>query len=92
MGRFVHAVAFNAGGYFQTDRQAWVCGDFSVSLSSSMPNFFGLGYGQDAEGFSNIGVSSGCSHYFYTKVCSQITSGLDLCDVGTSKLISQTNR
>ena len=54
--------------------------------------FFGLGYGQDTEGFSNIGVSSGCSHYFYTKVCSQITSGLDLCDVGISKLISQTNR
>ena len=44
------------------------------------------------EGFSNIGVSLGCSHYFYTKVCSQMTSGGDLCHVGASKLISKTNR
>ena len=49
---------------------------------------FGLGDGQDTEGFSNIGVSLGCSHYLYTKVCTQVTSGRDLCHVGTSKLIS----
>ena len=29
---------------------------------------FGLVYGQDAEGFWNIGVSLGCSYYFCTKV------------------------
>ena len=43
-------------------------------------------------GCSKIGVSLGCSHYFYTKVCSQMTSDGDLCHVGTSKLISETNR
>ena len=53
---------------------------------------FGLGDGQDTEGFSNIRVSLGCSHCFYTKVCSQMTSNGDLCHVGTSKLISETNR
>ena len=34
MGWFVHVAAFNAGGYFRTDRQALVYGSFSVSLSS----------------------------------------------------------
>ena len=53
---------------------------------------FGLGDGQGTEGFSNIVVSLACSHYFYTKVCSQMTSGEDLFHVGTSKLISETNR
>ena len=52
---------------------------------------FGLGDGQDTEGFSNIRVSLGCFHYFHTKVCSQMTSGGDLCHVGTSKLICETN-
>ena len=42
--------------------------------------------------FRVLGVYLGCSHYFYTKVCSQMTSGGDLCHVGTSKLISETNR
>ena len=45
---------------------------------------FGLGDGQDTQGFSNIGVSLRCSHYFYTKVCSRMNSGGDLCHVGTS--------
>ena len=53
---------------------------------------FGLGDGQDTEGFSNIGVSLGCCHYFYTKVCSRMTSGGDLYHAGTSKLISVANR
>ena len=53
---------------------------------------FGIGDGQDTEGSSNFGVSLKCSHYFYTKVCSQITSGGDLSHVETSKLISGTNR
>ena len=52
---------------------------------------FGIRDGQDTEGFSNIGVPLGCSHYFCTKVCSQMTSGGDLCYEGTSKLISETN-
>ena len=53
---------------------------------------FWLGDGQDTEEFSNIGVSYGSSHYFYTKVCSQMTSGGDLCHAGTSKLISEPNQ
>ena len=53
---------------------------------------FGVGDSQDTDAFSNIGVSLGCSHYFYIKVCYQMTSGGDLCHVGTSKLISETNR
>ena len=53
---------------------------------------FGLGDGQDTEGFSNIGVYLGCCHYFYAKVCSQMTSGGDLYHVGTSKLIIEANR
>ena len=53
---------------------------------------FGLGDGQDTEEFSNIGVCLGSSHYFYTKVCSQMTFGGGLCHTGTSKLISETNR
>ena len=39
----------------------------------------------------DIGVSLGCSHYFYTKLRSQMTSGGDFCDVGTSKSIRVTN-
>ena len=53
---------------------------------------FGLGDGQDTEEFSNIGVSLGCCHYFYTKVCSRMTSGGDLYHAETSKLISVANR
>ena len=52
---------------------------------------FGLGDGQDTEGFSNIGVSLGCFHYFYTKVRSQMISGGDFWHVRISKLISETN-
>ena len=65
---------------------------FGVIVIFNAKICFGLGDGQDTEGFSNIGVSLGCSHYFYTKVCSQMTSGGDLCHVGMSKLISGTNR
>ena len=53
--------------------------------------FFGLEDGQDTKGFSNIGVSLGCSYYFYITLCSQITSVGDLWHVGTSKFISKTN-
>ena len=92
MGRFVHVVAFNAEGYFRTDRQASVSEILRCHCHLQCQICFGLGDGQDTEGFSNIGVSLGCSHYFYTKVCSQMTSNGDLCHVGTSKLISETNR
>ena len=51
---------------------------------------FGLGDGQHTEGPSNIWVSSGCSHYFYAKICSQMTSGGDLCHLGAS--IDQWNK
>ena len=53
---------------------------------------FGLADGQDREEFSNIAVSLGCSRYFYTRACRQMTSGADLCHRETSKLISETNR
>ena len=36
-------------------------------------------------------MSLGCFHYFHTKVRSQIAFGEDLCHVGTSKLICETN-
>ena len=52
----------------------------------------GFGNGQDTEGFLNTGVSLGCSYYFHTKACSQMTSGGDLCHVWTSKLICEINR
>ena len=52
----------------------------------------GFGNGQDIERFLNTKVSLGCSYYFHTKACSQMTSGGDLCHVGTSKLICGTNR
>ena len=75
MGRFIYGAAFNAGGYFQTNRHALAFGNFSLSLSSS-----------------SIEVSLGCLYYFHTKVCSEITSGGNLCHAGTSKLICETNR
>ena len=37
-------------------------------------------------------VSLGCSHCFYTKVCSRMTSGGDLYHAATSKLISVPNQ
>ena len=37
-------------------------------------------------------VSLGCCHYFYTKVCSRMTSGGDFYHAGTSKLISVANQ
>ena len=52
---------------------------------------FELEDSQDTEGFSNIRVPLGSSHCFCTRVCSQMTSGGDLCHVGTSKSISVTN-
>ena len=52
---------------------------------------FALEDGQDTEEFLNIGVPLGSSHCFCTKACSQMTSGGDLCHVGTSKSISVTN-
>ena len=82
----------NAGGYFRPDRQAWFAEIFRCHCHLQCQICFRLGDGQDTEGFSNIWVSLGCSHYFYTKVCSQMTSNGDLCHVGSSKLISETNR
>ena len=52
--------------------------------------YFGHGDDKDTEGFSNTGVSFGCCHYFYTKVCSQMTS-VKLYHAGTSNLISVAN-
>ena len=51
-----------------------------------------LGMVRIQRGFRVLEVSLWRSHYFYTKVCSQMTSDGDLCHVGTSKLISETNR
>ena len=91
MGRFVHGAVFNARGYFRTELQALVCGSFSMSLSFLMLNLFWTWRWSRYRGFSKIGMPSGCLSYFHTKVCSQITSGGDLYDIGPSKLICETN-
>ena len=69
----------------------WFAEAFRCHCHLQRSTYFGLGDGQDTEGFSNIGVFLGCFHYFDTKVCSQMTSGGDLCHVWTSKLICETN-
>ena len=91
MGPFVHVEAFNAGGYFRTDRQVLVYGSFSVSLSSSMLNLFWSWGWSGHSGVFEYWVSLGCFPYFHTKAFCQMTSGGDLCHVGTSKLICETN-
>ena len=81
-------MSFNAGGYFPTGHQAMVWGDFCwCHCHLQCQIYFGLGDGLDTEEFSNIGVSLGYSHYFYTEVCSLMTTGGDLCHLGLSKLI-----
>ena len=78
-------------GIFKQTIRPWFTETFQCHSHLQCQICFGLGAGEDAERFSNIRVSLGCSHYSYTKVCSQITSGGDLCHVGMSKLISETN-
>ena len=78
-------------GIFERTVRSWFVETFWFHCHLQCQICFGLGDGQDTEGFSNIGVSLGCSHYFYTKVCSQMTSGGDLCHAGMSKLISDTD-
>ena len=81
-------------GIFERTVRPWFAEIFWCHCHLQCQICLGLGDGQDIEieGFSNIELSLGCSHYFYTTVCSRITSGEDLCHVGTSKLISETNR
>ena len=79
-------------GIFERTIRPWFAGMFWYHCDLQWQICFGHGDGQDTEGFSNIGVSLGCSHYFYTKVCSRMTSGGDLCHAGTSKLINDANR
>ena len=52
-------------------------------VSSLLPRYL--------ERFSNIGVSLGCLYYLHTKVCLQITTGGNLCQVRTSKFIWEAN-
>ena len=78
-------------GIFERTVKPWFVETFRFHYHLQCQICFGLGDGQNTEVFSNIGVSLGCPHYFYTKGCSQMTSGGDLCHVGTSKLISETN-
>ena len=90
--RFVHVVALNVGGYFRTERQVLVvCGSCLVSLSSSMLNLLATWEWSGYRGVFEYWVFWGSSHYFHTKVCSHMISGGDLCHVGTSKLIWETN-
>ena len=79
-------------GIFKLAVRPWFAEIFRCHCHLQCQICFGLGNGQDKEGFSNVGVSLGCSHYFYTKGCSQMTSRWDLCHVGTSKLINDTNQ
>ena len=51
-----------------------------------------LGMVRTQRSFRIFGVSLGCCHYFYTKVCSWMTSGGDLYHARTSKLIRVANR
>ena len=92
MGWFVHVVAFHAGGIFERTVRPGFAEIFQCHCHLQCQICFGLGDGQDTEGFSDIGVSLGCCHYFYTKVCPPMTSCGDLYHVGTSKLISEANR
>ena len=78
-------------GIFEQTVRPWFTETFQCHSHLQCQICFGLGAGEDAERFSNIRVSLGCSHYFYTKVCSQMTSGGDFRQVGTSKLTSETN-
>ena len=76
---------------FERTVRPWFAESFRCHCHLQRRICFGLGDGQDTERFSNIGVPLGCFYYFYTKVCSQMTFGGDLCHVETSKLISETN-
>ena len=79
-------------GIFERTVRPWFVEVFRSHCHLQCQICFGLGDGQDTERFSNIVVSLGCFHYFYSKVCSQMTSGGDLCHVGMSKSISETNQ
>ena len=78
-------------GIFERTVKPWFVETFRFHYHLQCQICFGLGDGQNTEVFSNIGVSLGCPHYFYTKGCSQMTSCGDLSHVGTSELISETN-
>ena len=71
-------------GIFEQTVRPWFAEAFWCHCHRQCQLCFGLGIGQDTEGFSNNGVSLGHSHYFSTKACSQIISGGDLCHVWTS--------
>ena len=78
-------------GIFERTVKPWFVETFRFHYHLQCQICFGLGDGQNTEVFSNIGVSLGCPHYFYTKGCSQMTSCGDLSHVGTSELIGETN-
>ena len=73
-------------GIFERTVRPWFAEIFQCHCHLQCQICFGLGDSQDTEG------SLGFSHYFCTKVCSQMTSGWDLCRVGTSILIRETNQ
>ena len=68
VNHFTHAADFNAIEYFQTDRNALVCGSFSVSLSFSMPNLIWPWEWSDCREVFAYWVSLGCIHYLHTNV------------------------
>ena len=73
---------FMLDGIFERTVRLWFSEIFWYHCHPQCQICFGLGNSQDTEGFFDTGLSLGCSHYFYTKVCSQMTSGGDLCHVG----------
>ena len=77
-------------GILEGTIRPWCAEIFRCHCHLQCQIYFGLRDGQDTRGFSNIGICFGCSHYFYTEVCSQMTSGEDLCHIGTNKLINDT--
>ena len=51
-----------------------------------------LGMVRISWGFRKLGVSLGCLYDFHTRLCSQMTSGGNLCHIGTSKFICEANQ
>ena len=97
----VHWLSMRPGGLVCT------CCDFSCwrvfpngPSGSCLRRFFGVIVIFNAKFVLDLGMVRtqrsfrilGCCYYFYTKVCSQMTSIGDLHHAGTSKLISEANR
>ena len=64
---------------------------FGVLIISNAKFSLAVGMVRISRGFQILGSLWGV-YYFYTRVCLQMTFGMDLCHIGTSKLICVANR